>query len=63
MTLKIYSTISGLIFGIVSLMHLLRLLNEWTLQLGPLVAPVWMSWLGMVVAGMLSFWGFRLSRN
>jgi hypothetical protein len=63
MNTKTYSTISGLTFGLVSLAHLFRLLNQWTFQLGPFVAPVWFSWVGMFVAGMLSVWGFRLARK
>ena len=36
--------ISGTIFGLVALLHLLRAVNQWPFQLGPWFLPQWASW-------------------
>lgn len=57
---QFYLMISGSIFGLVALVHLLRLVNHWPFQLGPWPLPVWVSWFGAVVAACLCLWAFRL---
>ena len=56
-----YLLISGCIFGIVALGHLLRVLNGWAFEIGPLSLPMWFSWLGTAGAGFLAVWAFRLA--
>jgi len=60
--MKPYHLVSGIIFGLVALMHLLRLINQWPLILGPWSAPMSISWIGLIVTGCLSIWSFRLIR-
>jgi len=54
---KAYFAISGIIFGLVSILHLIRAQFEWNFDLGPYSFPVWASYLGFLVAGALSIWG------
>jgi hypothetical protein len=61
---RTYLTIAGTIFLIVALLHL------WRLIFGGLdfivfgwVIPVWFSWIGVIVAGFLSYMSFRLRRH
>ncbi len=56
-----YLKISGGVFGIVALLHLLRLFYGWSVQIGEVVIPIWLSWLGLAFAGGLSIWAFRLT--
>ncbi len=63
MSSRAYLVISGVIFGIVAVLHLLRLVNGWALELGPWSAPIWLSWLGAVVPALLCIWAFRLARQ
>ena len=56
-----YLMISGSIFGIVAVLHVLRLINHWPFQLGPWPLPVWASWFALAVSASLSVWAFRLS--
>ncbi len=60
---QIYFFISGFIFGCVTLLHFLRLINHWVIVLGPWSVPLWLSWFGLVIAGGLSVWAFRLARR
>jgi hypothetical protein len=53
-----YAVISALIFAVVAIGHLIRLLNRWTVQLGPFSVPMWVSWVGLLIAVLLSIWGF-----
>jgi hypothetical protein len=53
-----YAAISALIFVVVAIGHLIRLLNRWTVQLGPFSVPMSVSWAGLVIAALLSIWGF-----
>jgi hypothetical protein len=41
---RFYSLISGTVFGVVALLHLLRLANNWPFQVGPWSLPLWASW-------------------
>ncbi len=56
-----YLIISGLIFAIVALMHLCRVFTGWSFQLGTLMVPMWVSWIGAIGPAGLSIWAFRLA--
>ena len=58
--MRAYVYITGVIFGVVTLAHALRLIMGWPIELAGLAIPVWMSWLGILVAGALCAWAFRL---
>ncbi len=58
---QLYVMISGTIFGLVALLHLLRAVNQWPFQLGPWFLPQWASWFGAAIAAGLCLWAFRLS--
>lgn len=59
---QIYCLVSGVIFALVALLHLLRLLNSWAVQIGPFAIPTALSVLGLVFFALLSLWAFRNSR-
>jgi hypothetical protein len=61
MTTRTYLVISGTIFGIVSIFHLLRVVNSWVLVLGEWSVPMWVSWLGTAFPVVLCIWAFRLA--
>ena len=60
---RAYFVVSALIFAVVAILHVLRSWNQWTFQVGSLILPFWVSWIGMFVAAGLSIWGFRLARR
>lgn len=61
---KTYLFISGAIFGIVAILHLVRVINGWDFVLGPWSLPMFFSWAGTIGPGLLSVWAFTLaSRN
>ncbi|HUY69805.1 MAG TPA: hypothetical protein VMU70_02225 [Candidatus Tyrphobacter sp.] len=60
MNKRFYFCFSATIFLFVSLAHLLRIVYDWSLQIGGLTIPMWVSWIAFVVAGYLSWSGYRL---
>jgi hypothetical protein len=60
--MRAYLQISGALFGIIAVAHLLRLVRHWPIDLAGHVVPLWVSWLGLVLAGALSIWALRLIR-
>jgi hypothetical protein len=53
-----YAAVSALIFAVVAIGHLVRISKQWTVQIGPFSVPMSVSWIGLVVAALLSIWGF-----
>lgn len=62
MTQKNYAMVSGLIFLAVTVGHLFRLLYGWTAVLSGWEVPMWVSGVGVVVAGYLAYHGLRMSK-
>jgi hypothetical protein len=60
MSEKNYLIISAGVFVLVAILHFVRLLNHWSLQVGTVIVPFWGSWLGLALGVALSFWAFRL---
>lgn len=60
MTVRSYTLTSSIIFLLVAVMHLLRLFWQENMMIGSWQFPMWASIVAVVVAGFLSFAGFRL---
>jgi Fe2+ transport system protein B len=58
---KTFILTAAIIFGIVAVLHLLRAINGLPLIIGIWEAPIWLSWLAFVVAGLMSYFGFKLA--
>ncbi len=63
MTEKLYLIISGVIFALIGLFHLLRIIFQWPAIVGAWTIPFIISPIAIVVAAVLTFWAFRLSRT
>ncbi len=48
-----YFLVSGTIFGLVAVAHLVRVVYQMPVQVGEWAFPMWLSWGGLVVAGVL----------
>ena len=62
MNRKTYMTVTATLFLIVAIMHLLRIIFGWPLEIGGLSIPLWVSWLGVLGAGVLAYFGFTQNR-
>ncbi|MDJ0599065.1 MAG: hypothetical protein QNJ37_09545 [Crocosphaera sp.] len=63
MTEKLYLMISGVIFALIGLFHLLRIIFQWPAMVGAWTVPFVISLGAIMVAGILTVWAFRLSRT
>ena len=54
-----YRNVSGSVFGLIAVGHGIRAVMQLPAQLGSMVIPVWISWIGAVAAGALCAWAFR----
>jgi hypothetical protein len=60
---KAYLYISGIIFAIVAIIHLIRVVNGWDFVLGPWSLPMFFSILGTIGPGLLSAWAFTIASS
>jgi len=60
MNLKNFTLLAGVIFAIVALAHLLRVFMGWPIVIDNWTVPMWLSWIALVFAGGLSYFGFSL---
>ncbi len=61
--MQAYLQISGAVFGLIALLHIIRLLLNWPAQVAGWTVPLWISWIAILVSGALSVWAFRLVRQ
>jgi putative flippase GtrA len=55
--------IAGVIFGLISLIHLLRILLTVEITIAGYLIPIWVSWAGFIVAFILSLLMFMARRK
>ncbi|OAI45925.1 hypothetical protein AYO44_12265 [Planctomycetaceae bacterium SCGC AG-212-F19] len=62
MSVRTYAITSSIIFFLVAVLQLLRLVMQWEVVIGGWQAPMWVSIIAVLVAGFMSFAGFRLAK-
>ena len=60
---KEYCFVSGVLFSLVALAHLLRIVYSMSIVVESVAVPMLVSWIGMTVTAVLASWAFRLSRG
>ena len=63
MNARSYLVVSALIFLIVAVLHLARIIQGWDIVINGTAVSMTVSYVGLVVAALLAFWGFRLSKG
>ena len=58
---KAFTIVAGAIFATVALLHVVRISMGWPAMIGGWAVPMWVSWVGLVVAGGLSYFGLSLA--
>lgn len=62
MSVKQYCIVTGVLFALISLVHLLRIVNGISVQVDQYMVPMSFSWVGFIVPGALAFLAFRLNQ-
>ena len=57
-----YMTVTATLLLAVAIAHLLRIILGWQVEIGGLSIPFWASWLAVLAAGALAYFGFTLKR-
>lgn len=60
---KHFTFVTGLIFLLIAILHVLRLVYGWKAVIGGWMVPMWLSWVALVIAAYLAYTGFRLSKK
>lgn len=63
MNIKTFAKVSGVIFLIIAILHLLRLVLQWDAAIGGWDVPMWLSIAALFIAGYLGYQGVRLSKK
>ena len=63
MSEKTFVAVAAVIFGLVALLHLFRIVMGWSIVIDAWTVPMWLSWIALVVAAGLSYFGVRLARG
>lgn len=58
-----YLKISGLIFLTVDILHALRIYNNWPAQVASWEAPMWLSWIVVVLTTILVMYSFKYAKK
>jgi hypothetical protein len=61
MSQKTFSLVATVFFVLVAAMHALRVFFGWNVEVNGWIAPMWVSWVALVVALCLSAEGIRLA--
>jgi hypothetical protein len=54
----LFHLVAAGIFGLISFLHIMRIVLGWEVQVGPAEIPFSISWAGCLATGALSVWGF-----
>lgn len=57
---KQYCVVSGTLFALVALAHLLRIVYGMSVQIDDYVVPMLVSWIALIIPGALAVWAFRI---
>ena len=60
---RTFFLIAAAVFSLIALGHAIRLLFGWHVMVENVFVPVWVSWIGLAIAGYLAYQGFRLGRR
>jgi hypothetical protein len=60
---KTFSVTAGVIFALVALVHLVRIYFGWPIAISSWSVPMWASWLALIVAAGLAYFGLSAARR
>ena len=62
MSHRSYIVVSGTLFCIVAIAHLLRILYQLPMVVEDYSVPMFFSWVGLIVPALLAVWAYGLAR-
>lgn len=59
MNTRTYIIVSASVFSLIAFVHLLRVLFGWEVIISSWSIPLWFSWIGVLIGGVLGYFGFK----
>ena len=59
---KSYLSVTGVVFLLIAVLHVLRIVYGWEAVIGGWEVPIWLSWVALVVSGYLAWTAKRLTK-
>jgi len=63
MSKKVYFYMVSIVFFIVAVVHLARIVYDWSLVLGGVAIPMWVSWIIVILLGYLCVRGWLFAKG
>jgi len=63
MASRTYYNTAVVIFSAIAAVHFLRVVYGWEAVIGGWPVPMWISWLAVIIAGLMAWHGWRLGRK
>lgn len=57
-----YQTVA-IVFSVIGIVHLVRALQGWEIEVSGAAIPVWVSWAAFIIAGYLAIRGFQMAQR
>ncbi len=62
MSQKTYYVVSGVLFAVIAVLHVLRFVFRWEAVIGGLSIPFWVSGFAILIFGYLAYTAFKLTK-
>lgn len=63
MTQKTFFCLSGVVFSLVFVLHVLRLVLKWDAVIGGWSVPNWVSIIALILSGTLAYFAFKFKKT
>ena len=60
---KTFTFVSGVIFFLIAVMHVMRLAYGWEAVIGGYILPMWLSWAGAAISAYLAYAAYQLTQR
>ncbi len=60
---KYYFLATAVIFSIIAVLHLARIILDWSASIAGWSVPMWLSWVAIVVSVVIAYYGFTFSKR
>jgi hypothetical protein len=60
---KAFALSAAIVFSFAFSIHFLRVIYNWEMIIGGVALPMWLSWMGFILAGFLLIHGFKFSKK
>lgn len=60
---RTFSIVTGVLFSVITLVHICRVALGWQVTVDSTVIPMWLSWIAIPVGAFLAYQSFKFGRR